>query len=181
MRPRDTFDDIADIGREFFEGSKSQRILKDYKWQLGTITDLIEHTHSIVAHKLEAVEDSTSIEEAKALVAELEGGPLTASFKANGLCDIFVGFGISLRPLIPTLRSQERQNIWQGFCDTLEARERQVANLYADLLQDLIAAKYGPNTQQELEQLKVAAKNARQKLTTQMADFDALAKRFKKI
>jgi hypothetical protein len=181
MSSTDIFDNIADIGREFLALSKSQETLKNYIWQLGTISDLIKHTHSIVVHKLEAVEEAASIEEAKSLVTELEGDPLTNSFRANHLCDIFQAFGTALRQLTSTLGSQERQSKWEKFCGTLESRENTVAELYADQLQDLIDLKYKLNIQQDLNQFKVAAKNARQKLTEQMADFDALAKKFRNL
>jgi len=180
MSSTDIFDDVAVIGKEFVGMSKSRETLKNYVWQLATISDLIKHTHSIVVHKLEAVEESKSIMEAESLVTELEDDALTNSFRANGLCDIFQGFGAALRKLLNTL-SSDRRETWERFCNALEEREAKVARLYTDLLRDLINKKYQLNNMLDLEELKITAENARQKLTDQMADFDALAKQFRDI
>jgi hypothetical protein len=190
MPQRSLFDEVADISREFWALSSSHEMLRNYTWQLGAICDLIKHTHSIVVHKLEAIEAATSLARAKALVTELEDAPLTSSFRANGLCDIFQGFGVALRQLTATIYrpdgtvetlpiTNERKSSWAQFCDALENREREVASLYAHEIQEMVDLKLRAQSTQGLATLKSAARRARNILTSQMADFDSLATQFR--
>src|SRR5205823_5322095 len=99
MPQRNIFDETADVIRGFLSLNAAQQALHQYAWQLRTICELIKHTHSIVIQKLEAIEEADSLSNASAVVDELESSALTDSFRANGLCDIFQGFGTSLRKI----------------------------------------------------------------------------------
>ena len=179
MGSLDIFADISNVGREFLALSKSQQVLQDYTWQLGTISDLIKHTHSMIVHKLEAVDEATELDDAKAPISDLQEAPLTDSFRANHLCDVFQGMGTALIPLTASLQSSESQEKWGNFCIALQERESSVAQLYAYQLRDLIDLKDRSKVPEDLVPLKAAAKETIRKLTGQMADFEALAKQFR--
>ena len=189
MPQRNLFDETADVIRVFLKLNRSQQTLQKYNWQLGAICDLIKHTHSIVVDKLEAIEATDSFDEARALVAQLESHPLTESFRANGLCDIFQGFGYALRKVIApgpgggigASVSTAQQVAWDGFCESLENREREVASLYADQIQELGDLIRRRDTAPKIEDLQAAARAAKHVLTTQMADFDSLATQFQRL
>ena len=188
MPQRNIFDETADVIRGFLSLNAAQQALHQYAWQLGTICELIKHTHSIVIEKLEAIEEADSLSKASAVVDELESSALTDSFRANGLCDIFQGFGTSLRKIV-TPGSSERSNlpissqqqyVWLDFCDLLESREREVASLYANRIQELgnlLSRKHAP----ELSELRNLATQAKNVLTSQLADFDSLAGQFQQL
>jgi hypothetical protein len=184
------FNQVADVGREFLALSSSNSMLRKYTWHLGAICDLLKHTHSMVVQKLQAVEATSCIEDAKSLISELSDDPLTQSFRANGLCDMFEGFGKSLRPLaaavtdpaasVETLPiSEERRVCWSNFCDVLESRERRVAETYVNEIRQLVDLGAHVETNLDLSAIKVAARKASDTLTSQIADFDALATRFR--
>jgi len=182
------FSDLEKVVTSFLGLSKSQQALKNFTWQLGTICDLIKHTHLLVINKLEQVENAQSLEEAKTVINNLERTPLTDIFRANHLCDIFVGFGMELQKIIkeivktdPTLISNEQINTWARFGDSLMRREGEVAYLYADLLQNLGNLASNSSSGADLAKLKDAALEAKKILTAQVADFDYLANEFRKI
>lgn len=185
MSQTNLFDDVASIMKDFAGTSRSQELLQNYNFQLGAVCQLIKHTHSIVADKLEGIAEASSLEEARSLVGQLENDPLTESFRAKGLCDIFEGFGRSLRNIVaprhgetkPPL-SSEQERLWFKFCNSLESREQQVAILYADQIQEIGKLVYAANTEQELDNIQAEAKKARNVLTSQMAELDSLAGEF---
>ena len=190
MTQANLFDDVAALGNEFLSLSRSHQVLQKYVWQLGAICDLIKHTHSIVVDNLDAIEVAMSLQEASVLVAKLEDAPLTASFRANGLCDIFEGFGVALRRVVGTTLhpdgsietlpiSDERKQLWLHFCESLENREREVASLYAHEIQEIGDLVAQTSTTHDLDALKAAARKARTILTRQMANFDSLASQFR--
>jgi len=161
-------------------------MLSNYAWQLGSICDLIKHTHLIVIKKLEAIDKAETLEDAMAIVEELREGSLTESFRANGLCDLFHGYGNSLRRIVVKNRDStdpesvlpitpDEQSIWLEFCDDLEEREARVAGLYKDTIQN-----FRDFVSQDLEKIKELVRQARSILIDQIADFDALARSFRK-
>jgi hypothetical protein len=191
MPTTNIFTDVAAIGRDFLGLNRTQKQLRDYDWQLKTIWDLLKETHSLVVKQLEAIQAASTLTEAQALAKQLEGDPLTASFRARGLCDIFEGYGRSLRGVTATVLhgapaaapqplAHDRQHAWHTLCDALEGREHQVALLYSTQLRDLADRAQGPQTPRSLSQLKSAARKARDVLTDQVADFEALAGRFRR-
>lgn len=185
------FDEIASIGWKFLKSTdRGHKVLLDYIWQLGSICDLIKHTHLIVIEKLEAIDRAETLEEATTITQQLSGLSLSNSFRTAGLCDVFVGYGKSLRGIIEKYQSstdpestppitQEEQYRWMEFCDSLEEREQQVAELYANQIQGLGDLVCGAPSQ-DLKQIKEHAQQAKAILTDQVADFDALAARFRK-
>ena len=182
------FSDLGNVVTGFLGLSQSQEALKKFAWQLGTICDLIKHTHSLVINKLEAIEDAQSLDQAKAIVKTLERQPLTDIFRANHLCDIFVGFGIELERIIkqisandPQLITSEQMGTWARFGDSLMRREGEVAFLYADILQNLGDLVSDRKTGVDLAMLKAEAAEANTTLAAQVADFDHLAIEFRKI
>lgn len=184
------FDEVASIGWKFLKSTdRGHKMLQEYTFQLAAICDLIKYTHSIVIKKLEAIDEAQTVDAAKAIAQELGWGSLSSSFRASGLCDVFTGYGKSLRRITekhqgstdpaaaPPITVQERDQ-WRQFCDSLEAREAQVADLYIreiQGLQDLVSA----SSSQDLIQVKEHARQARAILTAQVGDFDALAVRFR--
>jgi len=186
------FDDISSIGRKFLKSTdRGHEALRRYTWQLGSINELIKHTHSIVIEKLEAIERSSDIEGAKSIAETLQGGPLSDSFRTSGLCDLFVGYGRSLRRIIETPRqtdqvddeppiSIEEKGSWIRFCDSLEEREQQVAELYSSEIQEINELIWGLKGTEGLKEIKKRAKLAKNILTDQMADFHSLSKSFRK-
>lgn|GEM_PF-3466405 len=192
MGQYDLFDEVAAIGREFLALSKSEQELRRYTWQLGAICDLIKHTHSIVVEKLEEIEAAQTVADARAAAVQLEDQPLTASFRANGLCDIFQGFGHSLRRIVephaqpgesvqPVPLGTAQINSWTWFCESLEEREQRVASLYASELREICNLSASASGDADLAQLKAKARATKNLLTTQMADFDALATQFRQL
>lgn len=185
------FGAIASIGWKFLKSTDpGYKALADYAWQLAGICELIRHTHSIVIKKLEALDKAETLADATVIAQELSGESLTSSFRASGLCDVFVGYGRSLRRIAekyqdsldpasaPPITKYE-QFQWMDFCDNLEQREGKVAWLYAyqiQGLQDLVLGSSG----QDLRQIKEHAQQAKAILTDQVSDFDALAARFHK-
>lgn len=185
------FDDVASIGRKFLKStSRGHKVLTDYAWQLTTICDLLKYTHSIVIEKLEAIDRARTLKDARAIAQELSGESLSDSFRASGYCDVFEGYGKSLRRIIekyqnstdpasaPPITQDERYR-WLEFCDSLEERESQVAALYADQIQGL-QELVERSSSQNLKQIKEHARQAKAVLTDQVADFDSLATRFRK-
>lgn len=184
------FDEIASIGRKFLKSTdRGHKVLSDYAWQLASICDLIKHTHSIVIKKLEAIDKAETLEDATAIAQELSGESLSGSFRASGLCDVFLGYGKSLRSITEKYQNstdpasappitQEEQYRWLEFCDRLEEREREVAELYAHQIQGLQDLVIGSSSQ-DLEQIKAHSQQAKAILTDQVADFDTLATRFR--
>lgn len=192
MAGNTVLDNVADFGHQLLGDNRSRQALRDYAWQLGSVCDLISHTHSIVINELDSIEEAKSLEEAKMLVRELEIDPLTASFRANGLCDIFMSFGLALRKVVtradaPTparstlvAPTYEHWNAWIQFCDALEEREGQVASLYVYEIRELSDMLLGVDAVTDLDELKAKAGRARAVLTTQKADFDSLATQFRR-
>lgn len=185
------FDEISSIGDKFLKSTdRGHNALKNYTWQLGSISELIKHTHSLVIEKLEAIEGTTDMSEAQQIINSLSGEPLSDSFRVNGLCDIFVGYGVSLRKIVESasgnnedeapLLSAEEQNHWVYFCDVLEEREQQVANLYSNEIQEIGELVWNAQNINDLEEVKERARRAKHILTDQMADFDSLSKKFHK-
>ena len=186
------FDDISSIGKKFLKSTdRGHQALMKYTWQLGGISELIKHTHSIVIEKLEAIEQTKTIEDAKRIVESLQGNPLSDSFKASGLCDIFVGFGKALRRIVEDPQqtnqledappiSEEEKTSWIQFCDSLEEREQQVAELYSSEIQEINELVWGTQTEERLITIKERARRGKAILTDQMADFDSLAENFRK-
>lgn len=187
MRDSNLFDEVASIGKKFLLSTdRGHTMLSNYAWQLGSICDLIEHTHLIVIKKLEAIGKAETLEDAKAIVQELRRESLTESFRANGLCDLFQGYGGSLRRIVEKNQdstdpesalpiTQDEQSIWLEFCDELEEREARVAGLYKDTIQS-----FRDLVNQDLEKFKEQAQQARSILIAQVADFHALAESFRK-
>lgn len=68
---------------------------------------------------------------------------------------------------------------WTEFCDSLEERERRVAELYTNQIQGLQDLVFG-TAGQDLAKIKDHARQAKAILTDQVADFDSLAVRFRK-
>jgi len=140
--------------------------------------------------KLEAIDKAETLEAATAITKELSGESLSSSFRAIGLCDVFLGYGKSLRRITEKYQNstdpasappitQEEQYRWMEFCDSLEERELKVAELYTNQiqgLQDLVFRSSG----QDLKQIKEHAQQAKAILTDQVADFGALTTRFRK-
>jgi len=183
------FDEISSIGDKFLKSTdRGHKALKNYTWQLGSINELIKHTHSLVIKKLEAIEEAEDMSEAQQIINSLSGGPLSDSFRVNGLCDIFVGFGVSLRKIVEAAGnnqeesplSAEEQNHWIYFCDALEEREQQVAYLYSNEIQEIGDLVCHSQNITDLEEVKERARRAKHILTDQMADFDSLSKKFHK-
>jgi len=183
------FDEISSIGEKFLKSTdRGHKALKNYTWQLGSINELIKHTHSLVIKKLEAIEEAEDMSEAQQIINSLSGGPLSDSFRVNGLCDIFVGFGVSLRKIVEAAGnnqeesplSAEEQNHWIYFCDALEEREQQVAYLYSNEIQEIGDLVCHSQNITDLEEVKERARRAKHILTDQMADFDSLSKKFHK-
>jgi hypothetical protein len=191
MRYLNLFDEIASIGEKFLKSSdRGHKVLSDYTFQLASICQLIKHTHSIVINKLEEIEKAKNPTDAESIGRQLEGGSLSAIFRAGGLCDIFVAYGNSLRRIIeehqqsteiasaPPITKNEQVE-WINFCDILENRELQVAYLYAEQIKGLNELIFGP-TGQDLKKIKEYAREAKAILTNQVAEFGLLAKRFSK-
>ncbi len=186
------FDEISSIGKKFLKSTdRGHQALKKYTWQLGSINELIKHSHSIVIEKLEEIERSSDIGEAKSIAETLQGGPLSDSFRVSGLCDIFVGYGKSLRRIVELPQemhqhddlppiSDDEKTTWIRFCDSLEEREQQVAELYSSEIQEIGELAWNIQNLDELKEIKARAKRAKNILTDQMADFDSLAKDFQK-
>jgi hypothetical protein len=185
------FDEIASIGSKFLESTdRGHKVLSDYAWQLASICDLIKHTHSIVNNKLEAIDKADTLEDATNIAGELSRESLSASFRASGLCDVFLGYGKSLRRITEKYQNSpdpenappitpDEQHRWILFCDSLEERELQVAGLYVHQIQGLRDLVFG-SPSQDLKQIKEHAQQAKAILTDQLADFDALAANFRK-
>lgn len=184
------FDEISSIGEKFLKSTdRGHKALKNYTWQLSSINELIKHTHSLVIEKLDSIEEAEDMSEAQQIIDSLSGGPLSESFRVNGLCDIFMGYGVSLRKIVesgsrdndeaPPL-SDEEQNHWVYFCDALEEREQQVANLYSNEIQEIGDLVWNTQNINDLEEVKERARRAKHILTDQMADFDSLSKKFHK-
>lgn len=188
MTQSNLFDDVARLMRGFTGPNRSQAILQKYNFQLGTVCQLIKHTHSIIADKLEEIEAASSLAEARELARQLESDPLTASFRARGLCDIFEGYGRSLRNIVASTHGEpgpalthDQESLWLHFCHSLENREQEVARLYTDQIQEIGNLVYEANTEQDLDNIKAEAKKARAVLTSQMADLDSLAEQFQQL
>lgn len=185
------FDAVASIGWKFLKSTdRGHKVLSDYAWQLKSICELMTHTHTIVIDKLEAIDKAETLYDATTIAKDLSGDSLSDSFHASGLCDIFTGYGNSLRRItenyqdstdlesVPPI-TQEEQFQWIEFCDNLAERELQVAELYVEQIQDIqdLVVK---SSEQDLEQIKEHAQRAKAILTDQVADFDALATKFRK-
>lgn len=185
------FDEISSIGNKFLKSTdRGHQVLKKYLWQLGSINDLMKHTHSLVIEKLETIENALTLEEAKESSNQLQGDALTDSFRTSGLCDIFVGMGISLRKIIETPQhtaqpeeevplTVDEINKWMMFCNALEEREQQVAYLYSSEIDEIGRLTWNLNNQGDLGKIKEYAIKAKRILTSQMADFDSLSVKFK--
>jgi hypothetical protein len=191
MAERALLDDVADIVRQILGYNRGQQSLRHYAWQLSSICDLLSHTHSIVIDKLDGIEETKSLEEAKILVKGLAIEPLTDSFRVNGLCDIFMGFGIALRKAViqkdapnPSenklvAMTDKQWYSWMRFCDALEQREQEVASLYVYEIRELSDILLEVDSATDLDGLKTKAGRVRAVLTTQKADFDSLATQFR--
>jgi hypothetical protein len=191
MAQSSLFDDVADFGRQLLGDNHSRQALRLYAWQLSSICDLISHTHSIVIDGLDVIEETNSLEEAKILAKDLERDPLTYSFRVNGLCDIFEGYGIALRKAVNwtddpnppenklVATTDEQWNTWMAFCDALEDSEDEVASLYGDEIRELGDMLLGVDAVTDLNEIKAKAGRARAVLTAQRAEFDSLATQFK--
>ncbi len=183
------FDEISSIGRKFLKSTdRGHKALRRYTWQLGSIHELIKHTHSLVIEKLEAIEQAADIDEAKAIADTLNGTTLSDSFRISGLCDIFVGYGVSLRKIVETDAqsdpedeapiSEDEKVRWIQFCDSLEERELQVAALYSNEIQEIGDLVWNLDTIGDLDEIQQRARSAKKILTDQMADFDSLSNSF---
>lgn len=202
MAQSSLFDEVADFGRQLLGDNRSRQLLRRYAWQLSSICDLISHTHSIVINGLDGIEETKSLEEAKRLARDLEIGPLTSSFRANGLCDIFEGYGIALRKAVTRpnayitsaddpsdwrrnplenrlVATNEQYAAWTEFCAALEDREVQVAGLYVYEIRELGDMLLGVDAVTDLNEIKAKARRARAVLTAQKAEFDSLATQFR--
>lgn len=191
MTYNSVFDGVADFGEKILGDSRSHVVLKKYAWQLSSICDLIGHTHTIIIDTLDRIDAAQTLEEAQQLVHELEWQPLEASFRANGLCDVFEGYGRALRRVVipadqtntPDDRliaaSDEQWNAMQVFLDALEEREQQVASLYTNEIREMGDFVWNASTMNDLDELKAKAAQARAVLTMQKASFLSLAAQFK--
>jgi len=182
------FGAFAANGRKFLASTGSKGgPLEKYVWHLSSVCDLMKHTHRIVVGKLEAIQQASSIEEASEFAKELRGDTLSNSFRARGLCEFFVEHGKVLRKviqdndgnLLKTPLSEVESWQWLDFCDSLEARELQVADLYSREIEgfsDIISRPF----ERSLEEVKEQARRVRATLIGQIADFDSLATEFRK-
>jgi len=142
-----------------------------------------------VVEKLEHIEAAQSLAEARIVVDDLQSYPLTNAFRAQGLCDIFEGFGKSLRRLLDVrqatafasppqpLTDTSKSGQWAQFCEILEGREAQVADLYARQLHAISDAVYAA-AEADLPGIKTLVAQANAALTDQINDFDALSRDF---
>jgi hypothetical protein len=187
---RNLFDKIASIGSKFLKSTdRGYEVLSRYAWQLGSICDLIKHTHLVVIAKLEAIDQAQTFQDAEDIAHELSGQSLADSFRTSGLCDIFQGYGRSLRDMVGRLPisadpqsaspiTGEEQKQWKAFCTSLVEREDAVAELYIDQIQGLQTLAL-TSSHQDLDQIKDHARQMKAILTDQVADFDSLAARFR--
>ncbi len=149
-----------------------------YKWLLGEINELFVKTHGIVLNKLEAIENAKSVSDAQAFIKELRTQALSESFHAQGLCDVFVGFGIAFAglnsrvsmPLAPATDLAQR----------LQNREYEVATMYGDQILQM-SALLDADASASLVEIQNRASAAKQEIIAQMGDFSQLAKDFKNV
>jgi hypothetical protein len=184
------FEEVAGIGRGFLNSTHGgPKVLQDYTYMLSQFCELLNHTHSMVLQKLECIEDAKTLNEAQVACRELQGEALSGAFRSCGLCDVFRGYGSSLRRLLPQSRPGGRSSVllflgggqvrWEFLCDALEEKEARVANLYVDQIQEIHQLISDRSIAEDLPKMNELARQAKTKLTQQMADFEALAQGFR--
>ncbi len=185
-------DDVRDFMRTFLGDNRSQQALRLYAELLGSICELISYTHSIVIDGLNGIEKAKSLQEAKRLAEGLRADPLMRSFRGRMLCDRFEEAGSKLRravirtddpnpprdKLVAT--TDEQWNALMKFCNMFELREHAVATGYVYQIRELSAMLSGVDTVTDLNEIKAKARGAKDVLTDQKADFDALAAQFRR-
>jgi hypothetical protein len=182
------FDDFISFGRRVMDGvNRGEKESIRYKRLLGEITALLEDTHSMVVRRLERLERAASAAEAWSILAELRAEPLEAAFRAEGLCDAFAGLGNALDRVNWETRgdaampfTDDEMQAVGNLAQTLVAREGEVAMGYTMEIQHLLQSLY-EDEPTDLGELHARAAKARRTLTDQIADFDALTTRFRKL
>lgn len=186
--PADTiFNDVTMLGRKFLQSaSRDRQQLSGYISQLGEICALLVRIHTIVIRELEAIESAGTLQEAQAIGERLEAYPLTETFRAKGLCDIFQVLGQSLVRIArdpggegDSILSEQEREKWIDFCTCLEMREDGMGKLYSREIHeiiDVLSAQIGLEGLAAVQERATAAKDI---LTDERADFEALAKQFR--
>lgn len=161
-----------------------ERHARKYKWLLGQISELLKTTHGMVVSRLEQIEDARQLEDAEQALAELNTQALEESFRLEGMCDTFEGLGNVLGNMASEseqsgeLSANDVQAVY-AFAGRLSYREQEVATIYTQEITevaDLLSSGAG-----DLQALQQRARVARVRLTDEMADFDAKARRFKRL
>lgn len=183
------FDDFISFGRRVMDGvDRGEEESIRYKRLLGEITALLEDTHSMVVRRLERLEHASTAGEARSILAELRSDPLEAAFRAEGLCDAFAGLGHALTRVIWRTRGSDvipftdaELGAAEALAGTLVEREGQVAMGYTEEIQALLQSLYDQDEHTSLDEVRRRAAAAHRTLTDQIADFDALATRFRRL
>jgi len=179
---QDFFTDFELFTDEVLGGiANHERIAQKYKTTLGMINQLLLATHRMVISRVERVEQAATVEEARSILDELNWGPLTESFRVEGMCETFEGLGIALDNLLRNPESgmrftAEQLRSVQQMAEVLTNREAEVSLLYLNRIQQL--ADLVTSTASNLDELKERARDAKAVLTHQMSDFDSKARRF---
>ena len=158
--------------------------------QLSEICNVLAQVHTIVIGKLEAIEAAATLQDAKDIVRQLEASPLRDTFHTEHLCDTFERLGEDLREIVGPSngKAQTSQLSLSGRrpahgCSSavlLEDREADVARLYSAEINQISQLLSTLTSPEDLEAVQKRAKAARNTLTAERADFEALAIRFRK-
>jgi hypothetical protein len=180
------FPDFIAFGRRVMVGIDRQESASiRYKRLLGEITRLLRDTHGMVVRRLERIESAQDLDSARSILDELRAQPLEAAFRAEGLCDAFAGLGQTLDRL--NWRTEQESDgafsdgdlaASRGLAAIMVEREGEVALGYTEAIQELV---HGVEHAGGLDELQGEAGKARQVLTDQMADFQQLSDRFRRL
>jgi len=172
------FDDAAQVGETILtalnEGPANEQAASYFE-RAGKIYHLMVDVHDEVANLTVRVSLARDLDEAKHALSRLDNERLTDVFRVRNWCDEFEWLGEALLPLADEINlSDEDRAIWHEFCQSLSQREGEVAYLYEVKLYELRRLK---DSKRGLESLKRAVDRISNKLVTQKARFDLLAKK----
>lgn len=174
------FEEAARVGETILvaldegEGPANKKVASYFE-NAGKIYHLMANVHDEVSNLTVRVSLARDLAEAQHALSRLDNERLADVFRARDWCDEFERLGQELLPLADELNLAESDRaIWEEFCHSLSLREGEVAYLYEDKLYELRRLK---NSKRSLESLKQEVDRISNKLVTQKAKFDLLAKK----
>ena len=172
------FEEAARVGEVILvtlAGSQSSKKVANYFDSSSKIYHLMSEVHDEVTNLAVQVSLARDLDEAKLALSRLDNEKLTDIFRARDWCDQFERLGQELLPLGDELKLPEADRaIWGEFCNSLSLREGEVAYLYEDKLYELRRLS---DSRRSLESLKQVVDRITNRLVTQKAKFDLLAKK----